>query len=1229
MWRLSFSSLRARLSVVVLVALLPVLGLTVYTGWRQWQQDGFEAEDRVVGLARQFAFAQRELVEGTRHFLFAMTQLPAVRELNAERCRVFLAEEQKLRIRYVNLGVADAQGRVIGSAVSLGEQSSVAEEAWFQEAVRARAFVVGEYVNSSWAGRPLMTAAHPLLDAQGTVQAVVFASLDLGWATHLGGLMELPPGTVVIIFDRDGKILARHPPVEDTREGGTVAMALQRAVAEQAMPGAVRGRERLYGVAPLRVGGSQANTFVAVSIPAAVAYARAQKNLIHDVVVWGIAVLLALLAVQGAGYAFLGRSLRALVSATRRLAEGDLGARVEVAGNEGELEQLGRAFNEMAAALAAQSAQLAESEERFRQVVETSPLGMHFWRLQPDGRLVFTGANRAADEILGIEHTSLIGKGILEAFPSLSGTEVPDRYREACVVGVPWHHEEIRYKDQRVDAALEVFAFRTVPGSMAVMFSDVSERKRALEALRESEKRFRQLFENSPDAIFVEDFDGVVLDVNPAACRLHRLSKEKLVGKHVTELVPPDQREQMARDFARVVSGEWTFFEGNSITASGQVVPVEINVARIDYEGKPALLLHVRDLSNRKRAEIALLESEARFRHLSEATFEGVVLTDMGRILDANSRLVEMLGYRLTELIGKPLASLFAPDAQSNLIEHERSGSGRALEFVIQRKNGTTFPVEVRSRIMPYKGRPVRVVAMRDLTEQKRAQETMQRLATAVEQTVEAIIITDPQGKILYVNRSFEAITGYNRAEVIGKTPRILKSGKHDEAFYRELWETLTRGEVWRGFFFNRKKDGTLYQEEDTITPLKDATGRITSYVAVKRDVTREVALELQLLQSQKMEAIGRLAGGVAHDFNNMLTAITGYGELSKRRLPPGDPLAHNIEEILKAAERASTLTRQLLAFSRKQVLETKLFDLNELITNMQGMLRRLIGEDIELAIALEQPSLWPIKADAGQMEQVIMNLVVNARDAMPLGGKLTLLTANTTVDETFAREHVGLRPGDYVLLSVSDTGVGMSEEVKAHLFEPFFTTKGSDKGTGLGLATCYGIIKQSGGHIIVTSKVGSGTTFDIYLPRMGGETKGAGHAATAAEESPRSKAGETILLVEDEEAVRALAEMVLRELGYQVLSAGNGLEALQLVHQHRDRRIDLLLTDVVMPQMGGRELAERLRKADPNLKVIFTTGYTAEAEWITSSLSREIFYLPKPFTPVILSQKVREALDA
>jgi PAS domain S-box-containing protein len=505
-----------------------------------------------------------------------------------------------------------------------------------------------------------------------------------------------------------------------------------------------------------------------------------------------------------------------------------------------------------------------------------------------------------------------------------------------------------------------------------------------------------------------------------------------------------------------------------------------------------------------------------------------------------------------------------------------------------------------------------------------RLAQSQQRLSAALEQTAESVIITDIEGAIIYVNPAFERVSGYSCAEAIGQNPRFLKSGQQDAAFYADLWAAISAGQVWHGRLVNKKKDGTVYTEDATITPVRDESGAIVNYVGVKRDVTRELQLEEQYRQAQKMEAIGRLAGGVAHDFNNLLVVIIGYSELLlDRQLDAASPWRKYVEEIKKAAERAARLTRQLLVFSRQQVLQPEILELNTVVSHIEHMLRRLIGEDIDLITNLE-PGLAQVQADAGQIEQIILNLAINARDAMPRGGKLTIQTANVELDETYTRQHVGVEPGPYVMLAVSDTGTGMDAATQARIFEPFFTTKEQGQGTGLGLATVYGIVKQSGGHVWVYSEPGRGTTFKIYLPRVP-------DTAPALEPEPSPPAmpsgAETVLVVEDEEAVRALARQVLEMHGYTVLEASHGGEALLLCEQRREP-IHLLLTDVVMPHMSGQELAERLAAQHPEMKVLYMSGYTDQAIVHHGVLEPDLFYLQKPFSSNALVHKVRQVLD-
>jgi PAS domain S-box-containing protein len=511
---------------------------------------------------------------------------------------------------------------------------------------------------------------------------------------------------------------------------------------------------------------------------------------------------------------------------------------------------------------------------------------------------------------------------------------------------------------------------------------------------------------------------------------------------------------------------------------------------------------------------------------------------------------------------------------------------------------------------------------MLDITELRAAEEEKIRLTTAIEQSAEAVVITDIKGTIQYVNPAFSQITGYSREEVLGQNVRILKSGEQDASFYQGLWGTILKGQIWHGELVNRRKDGSLYTQEMNIAPVRNERGEITHFIATQQDVTARKGLELQLWQAQKMEAVGRLAGGVAHDFNNLLTIINGYSQLIVEGLEPNSTLKPLATEVQKAGERAAGLTRQLLAFSRRQVLAPEILDLNVVITNIEKMLRRLLGEDIEFR-TLCDPALWHVRADRGQVEQILMNLVVNARDAMPQGGRLTIETSNAQLDAAYPRSHAHVIPGHYALLLISDTGIGMDSVTQARIFEPFFSTKEHGKGTGLGLATVYGIVKQSGGYIWVYSEPGRGTTFKVYFPRVEGEAEPRRPTPAQAESRPCT---ETILVVEDEPAVREFAARVLQSNGYKVLVASNPEEAVGVSDQYKET-IHLLLTDVVMPMLSGRQLVDHLAFSRPEMKVLYMSGYSDDTI-VHRGVTREgAAFLEKPFTPKGLLRRVREVL--
>ena len=504
-----------------------------------------------------------------------------------------------------------------------------------------------------------------------------------------------------------------------------------------------------------------------------------------------------------------------------------------------------------------------------------------------------------------------------------------------------------------------------------------------------------------------------------------------------------------------------------------------------------------------------------------------------------------------------------------------------------------------------------------DITESRQAEEVRDMLMTAIEQSGEMVVITSPEGIIQYVNQAFEKVSGYTRQEVIGRNPRILKSGKQDEAFYHQLWATLSKGNTFKGRMVNKRKDGTFYTEDAAISPVCNAAGAIVNYVAVNRDITEQILLESQFQQAQKMESVGRLAGGVAHDFNNMLTIIISYTQMLINNTNASDPNHNDLKQILKAAQRSTEITRQLLAFARKQTISPKYLDVNDAVESTLKMLRRLIGEDIDLSWNPET-GLWPVMADPSQMDQVLANLCVNARDAIRGVGKITIETDNISFDNEYCAEHPGFVPGDFVLLAVSDDGCGMDKPTLDRLFEPFFTTKGLGQGTGLGLA------KQSNGFINVYSEPEKGTTFRIYLPRHAGE---AGEIRPKEAVEIRMGRGETVLIVEDEASILKLGKRILLDLGYTVLAAATPGQAMEAAKTH-EGDIHLIITDVVMPEMNGRDLSRQIRHLYPDIKVLFMSGYTADVIAHQGVVDGGVHFLQKPFFNKDMAAKIREVMD-
>jgi PAS domain S-box-containing protein len=760
-------------------------------------------------------------------------------------------------------------------------------------------------------------------------------------------------------------------------------------------------------------------------------------------------------------------------------------------------------------------------------------------------------------------------------------------------------------------------------------FQDITERRQAEMAARRSEAKWTSYIEHAPVGVVVADETGRHVEANQAAEELLGYGPGGLLNTTVHDLPAAENGSSLQRHFEELAAHGHANGQFQLRRKDGRLVWALVHAALMS-DGR--MLGMFQDITEHKQAEAALRESETQFRAMFETASVGLAQSDprSGRIMRANRRMSQITGYSVPDLLNMSVRDLVHPDDwPADLERRERLFRGESVDYKMEKRyvrkdGGHVWVSSNMTLIRDQTGQPFRTVsAIEDITERMKAEEERQRLSTAMEQAAESIVITDLAGMILYVNPAFEKISGYSRREVIGHKPGLLKSGKQNAAFYKELWDTVARGDVWRGHFINKRKDGKLFEEEATITPIRNASGKIDHYMAIKLDVTREVALESQFRQAQKLEGIGQLAGGVAHDFNNILTSILMQVELCNDTENLSPDLQEGFRQIRSDAERAASLTRQLLLFSRRQIMQSLDLDLNGIVTNLTRMLQRIIGEDIRLQLNLH-PAPLLTRADPGMLDQVAMNLAVNARDAMPEGGRLTIETSDKIVDDALAAVHADAAPGRYVCLSVSDNGSGIPAEVLPHIFEPFFTTKGPGKGTGLGLATVFGIVQQHHGWMAVESEVEQGTTFKIYLPALNVA------AAVRATRVPVAACGgtETILLTEDDGTVRMSIRKILSQKGYKVLEAADGQEALKVWAAH-GASVDLLLTDLVMPGgLNGRELARQIKAGKPNLKVVYASGYSAETAGKELKLQPGEAFLQKPFNPHGLLQVVRKCLD-
>jgi PAS domain S-box-containing protein len=816
-----------------------------------------------------------------------------------------------------------------------------------------------------------------------------------------------------------------------------------------------------------------------------------------------------------------------------------------------------------------------------------------------------------------------------------------EMHRHSAIKAPRYSHEmehRILYGDGKTGhVKVRLFLFQDREGRPFKSYGvvqDISEQKKSEEALR-----FTQFaIDRTIDQAFWTTAGGRLIYVNDAACRSLGYSREELLALTMMDIVPSSSRESFARHWGALNENPSHTFECFHRAKDGRVYPVEIRCNYVLFDGEAYNCAFVTDITRRKQMEQSLRESEGRVRTLLQTIPDLIWLKDeKGVFLNCNSSFEKLLGAGKEEIIGKTDYDFLEAGLADYFRENDRKAiaAGRPTrneEWVTFFEDGHRALLEtIKTPMFDQQGELIGVLGVaRDITDRKQNEENLQKegkkYRTILQTAVDGFWLTDLNGRILEVNDAYCRMSGYREEELLAMFISELDGRLGPGDVQDEIQLVLDQGHD-RFETCHRRKDGSLYDVEVSVQHLEIEDGRLVIFL---RDITmlkqaeqENERLHSQLLQSHKMESVGRLAGGVAHDFNNMLGVILGHGELALEQVPPDHRLYEALQEIMSAARQSANVTRQLLAFARKQTISPRVLDINKTVSSMLKMLQRLIGEDIDLKW-LPGAAVWPVMIDPVQVDQILANLCTNARDAITNVGKITIETVNAEFDEDYCSQHHGFSPGEYVLLAVSDDGAGMDAETLENIFEPFYTTKEMGKGTGLGLATVHGIVCQNNGFMNVYSEPDRGTTFKLYFPRhrvIHGSLQGGG------KEKPAEPGHETVLLVEDEQSILKMAKIMLEKLGYRVLAARTVADALRMSTEY-DGSIHLLITDVIMPEMNGRELSQKILSVHPELKCLFMSGYTANVIAHHGVLDEGVNFIQKPFSKRELGGKVREALE-
>ncbi len=759
---------------------------------------------------------------------------------------------------------------------------------------------------------------------------------------------------------------------------------------------------------------------------------------------------------------------------------------------------------------------------------------------------------------------------------------------------------------------------------------DITKQKLDRGVLQESEEKFRTIFRTSPNAITITRVeDGVYIDINDAFTKLLGYSGKDVIGKSSISLnIWNDFKDRELLISGLKKHGLVESLEADFKGKNGQIITGIMSARLLTIENENIILAVTQDITEKKQSEIALQESEKKYRELADSlpqvAFE---IDETGRILFINKNAFDLFMYTQDEFDkGLNVLKMIIPEerefAKKNMQSVLNGKKFSGVEYTALRQDGTTFPVLIHSSLITRNAKPAGLRGLLiDISKQKKMEANLKRRALAIDHSSDTIMITDTSGLIIYANPAFEKIAGYSQKEAQGKNPRLLQSGKHDKSFYKELWKTISSGKTWSGRFINKRKDGSLYIEDANISPVFSGNGKIVNYVAVKRDITEKLKLEAQLQQAQKMESIGTLAGGIAHDFNNILFPIVGYTEMLLEDVPENSPFKDSLNKIYKSSLRAKDLVNQILTFSRQETSELKLIKMQPIVMEALKLMRSTIPTTIKIKSDINDDSSV-IKADPTKIHQIVMNLTTNAYHAMEdTGGELSVSLKKIQLGDQDITD-LGIEPGIYACLIVSDTGMGMDKKLTDKIFEPFFTTKAIGKGTGMGLSMVHGIVNAMGGAIQVYSEPSKGTEFHVYFPI---EKDSFEKQVTNTKEKILG-GNDLILIVDDEEEILAMEKKMLERLGYQVTSLTDSMEALETFRAN-PHRFDLIITDMAMPNLSGDKLSIELIKLRPDIPILLCTGFSETISEEKAKLMGIKGFLTKPITRMDLSKKIREVL--